>query len=71
MKGTKNIIFGHFRDNIYKSVIIYENLIIFDFPSGITPGLRRKCDVARGIIEKTRGELTMALQFHKYASNIK
>ncbi|MHA1299755.1 MAG: haloacid dehalogenase [Candidatus Helarchaeota archaeon] len=49
---------------------IYENLIILDYPSGITPGLRRKCDVARGIIEKTRGELTMALQFHKYAKKI-
>ncbi|MHA1379948.1 MAG: haloacid dehalogenase [Candidatus Helarchaeota archaeon] len=49
---------------------IYENLITFDYPSGLTPGLRRKCDVARGIIEKTRGELTMALQLHRYANKM-
>ncbi|NVM03628.1 MAG: haloacid dehalogenase [Candidatus Helarchaeota archaeon] len=46
---------------------IYENLISLDYPSRITPGLRRKCDVARGLIEKTRSELTISLQFHKYA----
>ncbi len=46
---------------------IYENLTSLDYPSGITPGLRRKCDVARGLIEKTRSELTISLQFHKYA----
>ncbi|MFX1451655.1 MAG: haloacid dehalogenase [Promethearchaeota archaeon] len=62
------------RDEIDKAEIIldymsdiYENLISLDYPSGITPGLRRKCDVARGLIEKTRSELTISLQFHKYA----
>ncbi|MFX0133482.1 MAG: haloacid dehalogenase [Candidatus Hodarchaeota archaeon] len=50
---------------------IYENLISLDYPSGITPGLRRKCDIARSLIEKTRSELTISLQFHKYGSNLK
>ena len=50
---------------------IYENLISFDYPSGLTPGLRKKCDVARGIIERTRGDLTMSLQLYKFTKKLK
>jgi len=39
---------------------IYGILIKFDYPSGFIP-LKRKQDVARSLIEKTRGEITVAV----------
>lgn len=39
---------------------IYSVLITVDFPDAITSGLRRSTDAARGILEKTRGDLTAA-----------
>ncbi len=38
---------------------IYDAIIRFDYPSAIIP-IKRKQDVIRGIIEKTRGELAVA-----------
>ena len=40
---------------------IYSLLILIDFPDAITSGLRRSTDSARGILEKTRGDLTAAV----------
>jgi translin len=40
---------------------IYALLISVDFPDAITSGLRRTTDAARGILEKTRGDLTSAI----------
>ena len=40
---------------------IYALLTTIDFPDGITGGLRRATDVARGITERTRGDVTTAL----------
>ncbi len=40
---------------------IYAVLITIDFPDAITSGLRRTTDAARGILEKTRGDLTSAV----------
>ena len=40
---------------------ILEELQTFDYPNALIPDLRRKCDVARGIIERTRGDLTRAV----------
>lgn len=37
---------------------IYYVLISMDFPDAITRGLRRNTDIARGCLEKTRGDLT-------------
>jgi translin len=39
---------------------IYTVLVTMDFPDAITGGLRRTTDNVRGILEKTRGELTLA-----------
>ncbi|HLH72230.1 MAG TPA: haloacid dehalogenase [Chloroflexota bacterium] len=39
---------------------IYDVLVTIDYPDSITGGLRRTTDVARGILEKTRGDLTAA-----------
>ena len=48
---------------IYLNAIddIYSLLIQIDFPDAITGGLRRSTDSARGILEKTRGDLTAAV----------
>lgn len=40
---------------------IYAVLISVDFPDAITAGLRRTTDTTRGILEKTRGDLTTAV----------
>jgi translin len=41
---------------------IYSVLVTVDYPDAITGGLRRTTDVTRGILEKTRGDLTLAAQ---------
>jgi translin len=41
---------------------IYHVLVTMDYPDALTGGLRRTTDSVRGIIEKTRGELTTALR---------
>lgn len=40
---------------------VYALLVSVDFPDAITSGLRRTTDVTRGILEKTRGDLTTAI----------
>lgn len=39
---------------------VYSQQITIDFPDAITGGLRRQTDVLRGILERTRGDVTMA-----------
>jgi translin len=41
---------------------IYSLLVTLDYPDALTGGLRRSTDSARGILEKTRGDLTLALR---------
>ena len=41
---------------------IYTELFTMDFPEAITAGLRRTTDAMRGILERTRGDLTTALR---------
>lgn len=41
---------------------IYGILITMDFPELLSHGLRRTTDVIRGIIERTRGDVTVALR---------
>ncbi|MFH0846592.1 MAG: haloacid dehalogenase [Chloroflexota bacterium] len=40
---------------------IYNILVTMDFPDALTGGLRRTTDNVRGILEKTRGDLTLML----------
>ena len=40
---------------------IYSVLVTIDFPDAMTGGLRRTTDQTRGILERTRGDLTMAI----------
>ena len=41
---------------------LYTYLFAIDYPSAITQDLRRKVDIARSIIEKTRGDISLAIQ---------
>ncbi len=40
---------------------ILEELQTFDYPNALVPDLRRKCDVGRSLVERTRGDLTRAV----------
>ncbi len=41
---------------------LYTVLVTLDYPDAMTAGLRRTTDAARGILEKTRGDLTLAIR---------
>lgn len=41
---------------------IYSLLVTIDFPDAITDGLRRTTDMVRGVLERTRGDVTFAIQ---------
>ncbi|HLO34019.1 MAG TPA: haloacid dehalogenase [Anaerolineales bacterium] len=50
---------------------IYSVLVTIDYPDAITNGLRRQTDLARGIIEKTRGDVTFSLRGQNLAEAIR
>lgn len=57
---------------------IYSLLVTMDYPDAMTGGLRRTTDVARSILEKTRGDLTIAsrqkqleLKLHEFEDKLK
>jgi translin len=41
---------------------VYGLLVTVDYPDAVTGGLRRTTDMVRGVLERTRGDLTVALQ---------
>jgi translin len=49
---------------------IYSVLVTMDYPDAITNGLRRQTDNVRGIIEKTRGDITFSLRGEDLAQAI-
>lgn len=49
---------------------IYYLLMLFDYPDAITRGLRRKSDLARSMLERTRGDLTNALEIARMESSL-
>lgn len=50
---------------------IYAVLVTMDYPDAITGGLRRLTDVARGIIERTRGDFTLSLRQERLENSIR
>jgi translin len=50
---------------------IYSALVTIDYPDAITNGLRRQTDLVRGIIEKTRGDVTISLRGQQLTEAIK
>ena len=41
---------------------VYSVLVSMDYPEAVTRGLRRSTDMVRGTLERTRGDLTVALR---------
>jgi translin len=41
---------------------VYSQLVTIDFPDAITDGLRRHTDTLRSVVERTRGDLTLAIR---------
>lgn len=41
---------------------VYSHLVTMDFPDALTGGLRRTTDALRGVLERTRGDLTVAVR---------
>jgi translin len=48
----------------------YAILVSMDYPDAITGGLRRLTDLARSIIERTRGDLTLSLRQEKLEQSL-
>ena len=44
---------------------VYGILVTVDFPEAVTGGLRSRTDSMRAVLERTRGDLTLALRQHK------
>lgn len=50
---------------------IYALLVTMDYPDAITYGLRRHTDLVRGIVERTRADLTLSLREERLQSSMK
>ncbi len=49
---------------------MYSVLVTVDYPDAMTGGLRRTTDAVRGILEKTRGDLTLSVQQRALAERL-
>jgi translin len=49
---------------------VYSVLVTMDFPDAITQGLRRTTDMVRGVLEKTRSDLTLAIRQRELESKL-
>jgi translin len=45
--------------------------VTVDFPDAITGNLRRTTDMVRGVVERTRGDLTTSVQQHALKAALK
>jgi len=50
---------------------IYNILVTMDFPDAITAGLRRTTDMVRGVLEKTRSDLTLVMRQNKLEAKLR
>jgi translin len=50
---------------------IYQVIMSFDYPNAISLGLRSRSDAARGMVERTRGDLTTALRAGRLEKRMK
>lgn len=50
---------------------IYNILVTMDFPDAVTGGLRRATDMVRGVLERTRSDLTLAITQKELESRLK
>ena len=49
---------------------IYSLLVTIDFHDALTGGLRRNTDMVRGVLERTRGDLTISLRQNQLAQKL-
>ncbi len=49
---------------------VFTQLVTMDYPDAITEGLRRRTDLARGIIERTRADITVAFREDQLANKL-
>jgi translin len=49
---------------------IYNVLVTMDFPDSITGGLRRTTDMVRGVLERTRSDLTLIIRLRDLESRL-
>lgn len=50
---------------------VYSQLITIDYPDVLTGGLRRTTDLVRGVLERTRGDLTVTVRQYKLEEALK
>ena len=50
---------------------IYNVLVTMDFPDAVTGGLRRTTDMVRGVLERTRGDLTLVIRQKEFEDRLK
>ncbi|MCL4489008.1 MAG: haloacid dehalogenase [Chloroflexi bacterium] len=50
---------------------IYSLLVTMDFPDALTGGLRRTTDMVRGVLERTRGDLTLTARQGKLEKTLR
>jgi len=48
----------------------YYMLVTFDYPDAVTSGLRRTTDMVRGVLERTRGDLTITIREQELEQSI-
>jgi len=49
---------------------VYSVLVTIDFPDAVTGGLRRTTDMVRGVLERTRSDLTLAIRQDTLEKNL-
>ena len=57
--------FSRCENLLYAMDEVYSVLVTMDFPEAVTNGLRRSTDMVRGTLERTRGDLTLAIRQHR------
>ena len=50
---------------------IYGVLVTVDFPDALTRGLRRQTDILRGVLERTRGDLTLTARQQRLEARLR
>jgi translin len=62
---------GHCEESLEAMGDIYDTLVTMDYPEAVTAGLRRTADAMRGILERTRGDFTMAFAQRRLEDRIR
>jgi len=50
---------------------VYAALMLVDYPDAMTGGLRRSVDALRAVLERTRGDVTVAVGQHRLSSELR